>query len=212
VAEFTQGFWLRGRGIITLIFYILKFIGFSYRSALDPDSNFFLSFMGFTCGVGFCEELAKALPMLRHYRTEGKLGWRAACMMGLASGIGFGVSEGITYASDFYNGYSTGGIYVVRFVSCVALHAIWSAAVGIAIYNRRDYFKGEMAWDDWAKSLLWVLGVPMVLHGLYDTMLKKEMNALALVTALVSFGFLVWLIEWARSEETTLPAAARAAA
>jgi len=201
VAEFTQGLWIHGRGIIALLFYVLKFIGFSYRSALDPNSNFFLSFVGFTCGVGFCEELAKALPMLSHYRRRDKLGWRGACVMGLASGIGFGVAEGIMYSSDFYNGYATGGIYVVRFISCVALHSVWSASVGIVIYNRKDYLKGRLGCIDWAKALLWVLGIPMVLHGLYDTMLKREMNAVALLTALVSFGFLVWLIEKARSEE-----------
>lgn len=215
VAVFTQGFWLRGRGIITLLFYILKFIGFSYRSALDPANGFFLSFLGFTCGVGLCEELAKAVPVLFHYKVpneKGTFGWRGACVIGLASGIGFGVSEGITYSSDFYNGYHTTGIYVVRFVSCVALHAVWSAAVGVMIYGRRNQLKGRMDWGDWGKFLVMVLGVPMVLHGLYDTMLKKEMNGLALLTAVASFAFLVWVVERARREEAGspgVPAAAR---
>ena len=120
---------------------------------------------------------------------------------GLASGVGFGVSEGITYSSDFYNGYQTGGIYVVRFVSCVALHAIWSASVGITLYNRRAYITHMAGWADWGKELVIVVAVPMVLHGLYDTMLKKEMNGSALVTAVVSFAFMAWLIEKARGED-----------
>ncbi len=85
-AAATQGVWLRGRGIITLIFYIVKFIGWSYASADDPDSNLLLSFIGFTCGVGLCEELCKALPLLWHYQREPKLGWRGAATLG--SGLG----------------------------------------------------------------------------------------------------------------------------
>jgi hypothetical protein len=34
----------------------------------------------------------------------------------------------------------------------------------------------------------------MVLHGLYDTLLKKEMNALALAVAVVSFLYLAYQI------------------
>src|SRR5581483_11748661 len=51
LAGATQGVWLRGRSVILILFYIAKFIGWSYASAEDPNSNFFLSFVGFTCGV-----------------------------------------------------------------------------------------------------------------------------------------------------------------
>jgi len=43
--------------------------------------------------------------------------------------------------------------------------------------------------------------VPMLLHGLYDTMLKKQMNGAALVVALISFGWLIYLFEHARKTE-----------
>jgi hypothetical protein len=36
--------------------------------------------------------------------------------------------------------------------------------------------------------------VPMLLHGLYDTLLKKEMNAVALGVAVLSFLFLAFQI------------------
>ena len=123
VAHYTQGFNVRGRGIIVVLFYIVKFIGYSYRAALDPENGFPLSFMGFTCGVGLCEELCKALPVVLFLRAKPHCGWRAACVVGLASGVGFGVSEGITYSGDSYNGIAEGMTYVVRFASCVALHA-----------------------------------------------------------------------------------------
>ena len=42
---------------------------------------------------------------------------------------------------------------------------------------------------------------PMLLHGLYDTLLKKELNLWALLTALASFGWFVWSLEKARQSE-----------
>jgi RsiW-degrading membrane proteinase PrsW (M82 family) len=202
----SRGVWLRGRGVVILVFLFIKFIGFSYLSALDPDNGFLLSFFGFTCGVGFCEELCKAAPVLMQYRrrsTLATLDWRGACLWGLASGVGFGVSEGITYSSDHYNGVSTWGIYIVRFVSCVALHAMWSGSVAILIHRNRAWFEGDMEWSDWFMPLAKILGVAMVLHGLYDTMLKREMNVAALIVAIISFAWLAWLVERTRAEEHT---------
>jgi len=47
----------------------------------------------------------------------------------------------------------------------------------------------------------------MLLHGFYDTMLKKEMNAAALGVALISFGWLAFQIEQARRTDVkTTPA------
>lgn len=210
LAIWTQGAWLRGRSFVVVIFYVLKFIGFSYRSALDPDSNFVLSFLGFTFGVGLCEELCKALPLLCLFRRNRGLTWRAACLWGLATGVGFGVSEGITYSADFYNGIHSGGIYLVRFLSCVALHAMWSAAVGILLYHRRELYQGDLEWTEFTLALLRVLAVAMILHGLYDTLLKKNLNGWALLVALASFAWLAWLIESSRGEEpetTTLASA-----
>jgi hypothetical protein len=41
----------------------------------------------------------------------------------------------------------------------------------------------------------------MVLHGLYDTLLKREMGVGALILALISFGCLIALVEHARRLE-----------
>ncbi len=202
VAMFTQGFNIRGRGLVVILFYIVKFIGFSYRSALDPENGFFLSFMGFTCGVGLCEELCKALPVVMFLRGQPHAGWKAACLVGLASGVGFGVSEGITYSADSYNGIATGMIYLVRFASCVALHAMWAGAVALVMCRNQDYVGGDgFDWGDAGNFVLHYLAAAMVLHGLYDTLLKKEYEFWALAVAAISFGWLVWLVRRARSEE-----------
>jgi RsiW-degrading membrane proteinase PrsW (M82 family) len=199
-ADFTQGVWVRGRGIVTLLFYIVKFIGFSYNAASDPEAGFWLSFLGFTCGVGLCEELTKAAPLLSRMGKMDALGWRGMCLWGLASGIGFGVAEGIMYSANHYNGIATPGIYMVRFVSCVGLHAIWSAAVGIAIWKDRELFDSNDL-GELVVPLLKAIAVPMILHGLYDTTLKRDMNLYALLVAGVSFAWMVWQIELARSQD-----------
>jgi RsiW-degrading membrane proteinase PrsW (M82 family) len=202
VAMFTQGFNIRGRGIVVILFYIVKFIGFSYRAALDPDNGFFLSFLGFICGVGLCEELCKALPVVMFLRGQPHAGWKAACLVGLASGVGFGVSEGITYSADSYNGIATGMIYLVRFASCVALHSMWAGAVALVMCRNQDYVGGDgFDWGDAGNFVLHYLAIAMVLHGLYDTLLKKEHEFWALAIAAISFGWLVWLVRRARSEE-----------
>ena len=193
VALFTQGYYVRGRGIVMLLFYIVKFIGFSYRAALDPENGFALSFMGFTCGVGLCEELCKALPIVLFLRGSQNVSWKAACVVGLASGVGFGVSEGITYSADSYNGIATGMTYLVRFASCVALHATWAGAVALLMYSNQDYL-GEFDWGNAGNFVLHYLSVAMVLHGLYDTLLKKDYELWALAIAAISFGWLAWLV------------------
>ncbi|MFL5241331.1 MAG: PrsW family glutamic-type intramembrane protease [Gemmataceae bacterium] len=186
---------MSGRSIIVLIFYIVKFIGFSYRAALDPDNGFLLSFLGFTLGVGFCEELVKALPVLWHYRERNNQSWRGAFLWGLASGAGFGIAEGIMYSSRYYNGFAGPGIYFVRFISCVALHALWSGSVGISVRRRREMMQQGEEWYDYVFALFLIIGVPMVLHGLYDTLLKRgEMlqNGMALAVAIATFGWLAF--------------------
>ena len=191
IAVFTQGFVIVGRGLLTLLFYILKFIGFSYRAALDPNYGFLMSMLGFTFGVGLCEELFKALPLIWHYRRKATLDLRGAIAWGLASGIGFGISEGIMYSSDFYNGVSTSGIYVVRFVSCVALHAVWTGATAVILYRRQQELRDVEAWWGWAVPVLKILAISMVLHGLYDTLLKRDMEFWAVLTAAASFAWSV---------------------
>jgi RsiW-degrading membrane proteinase PrsW (M82 family) len=194
VAEWTQGVIIIPRGIVGILFWIVKLIGFSYRAAADPENGFFLSFLGYTLGVGLCEEICKALPVIFKYRHPNEQSWRGAYLWGLASGAGFGLAEGVIYAGDFYNGISGPGIYFVRNISCVALHALWTGSAAITIHQKQRWFQQEMAWHDWLFRIVAVVAVPMVLHGLYDTLLKKEMNALALAVAVFSFLFLAFQI------------------
>jgi RsiW-degrading membrane proteinase PrsW (M82 family) len=186
------------RGIIGVLLDIVAFIGWSYRVALEPDSGFLLSALGFTAGVGFCEEACKALPLIWVARTRGFYTWRSAMIWGLVSGVGFGVSEAITYSHDYYNGIQGAQIYLVRFISCVALHGIWAAATGINIFRRQDYFRSQLHPLEWILQVLITVIVPMCLHGMYDTLLKQQYDWGALLVALASFGWLAWQIELAK--------------
>lgn len=183
------------RGPAFLIFLVLKLIAFSYYCALDPNTGLILSFVGFTVGVGLCEEFCKAIPVVWYLRSGDRVNWQGACLMGLASGIGFGVSEGVHYAGSFYNGIAPEMVYVVRFLSCVALHAVWSSGVALLMYANQDWLDELWSWTGSFFFIVNYLLVAMVLHGLYDTLLKKELGVLALAVAFGSYGWWVWLMK-----------------
>jgi RsiW-degrading membrane proteinase PrsW (M82 family) len=188
-----EGHLLIGFNIVTLLFYVVKLIALSYSAAADPENGFFVSFVGFTLGVGLCEELVKAFPLFWFRDTLRGAAWRGLFIWGLASGAGFGIAEGIIYSSAYYNGITGPGMYLVRFLSCVALHAIWTGSVAVFLYERRDSFDHCDLWYEWITPSLVVIAAPAVLHGLYDTCLKKDFNGIALLVALVSFGYLAFL-------------------
>ena len=192
IAEATQGRIIIGRGLFTILFYIFKFIGFSYRAALDSDNGFVLSFFGFTFGVGLCEEFCKAIPVLLYLRRDDA-NWHGALLWGLASGIGFGIAEGIMYSRDFYNGIYGPGMYFVRFFSCVALHALFSGSVAILLVLMRDKVTEAETWAHSIGMVLLAILPTMVLHGLFDTFLKRDLHLGALITAILSFGYLAVL-------------------
>ncbi len=101
----------------------------------------------------------------------------------------------MSYSHDFYNGILSADIYWVRFISCVALHAIWAASSGIAVFDRQGEFQDPGEWTDFAKSVLQVVAVPMVLHGLYDALLTHNYHLMALGVAVLSFFWLAYQIE-----------------
>ncbi|HEX3152144.1 MAG TPA: PrsW family glutamic-type intramembrane protease [Gemmataceae bacterium] len=202
LAEATQGTVIVGRSIFVIFFWIAKLIGLSYRAALDPDNGFWVSFLGFTAGVGLCEEVVKAIPVLFRYRRNVDDNWRGAFLWGLASGAGFGIAEGIIYSSNYYNGIMGSGIYVVRFISCVALHALWTGSAAIAIQQKQGLLQSADRWYDMIAPTILFIAVPMVLHGLYDTLLKKDMPGIALVVALASFGYLAFQVSRLHGADT----------
>jgi RsiW-degrading membrane proteinase PrsW (M82 family) len=202
-----------------------------------PD--FFGSLAYYTLAVGLFEEAVKLLPVGWYLYRYGRLEWRMACLWGLASGIGFGISEGAMYSESLYHGIAAPLAYLERFASCVTLHAVWTASAAVSLYHCQDLVRVMLHWDerelrmklaagkdaplymaaqperefDWTGFmivLVRVLIVVMFLHGLYDAALARELIPLALFAAIISFGWLAWQIEDARNKEQ--PAAASTAA
>jgi RsiW-degrading membrane proteinase PrsW (M82 family) len=186
-------------------FEALKFISFSYRAAEDDQNDFYPSFLAFTLGVGLCEELTKALPIFLHRRRDSGREWRGLMIWGMASGAGFGIAEGIIHSARHYNGYVGADPYLMRFISCVALHAIWTGSTAVLFYKRHDLFEGIKAWYGWILPTLYVLAISTILHGLYDTCVKKDMREGALIVALASFGYLAYLLRGLHLSEDKSP-------
>jgi RsiW-degrading membrane proteinase PrsW (M82 family) len=82
----------------------------------------------------------------------------------------------------------------------VAIHAMWAGSVGITIARTVDAYEAVEDRIGFGLYVLRVLAVPMVLHGLYDTLLKKDLSVWALVIALASFAWLAFQIESARGD------------
>jgi hypothetical protein len=82
----------------------------------------------------------------------------------------------------------------------VALHAVWAAAAAIWAADKWLDSNSEDYSDMFAAALV-SIAVPAVLHGLYDTLLKKEMPGYALAVAAASFVWLSFVVERARGLE-----------
>lgn len=179
----------------------LLFVGRAYEAAFDPRSGFFKSLFGFLLGVGLCEEFIKLLPLALVLRRGGGLDVHGAVAWGLAMGAGFGVSEGIHYAGNFYNGFSTGRVYVVRFLSCVALHMVWSGAAAARLSAfREDLENGESRFSI-VFPLVLAAAPSIALHAIYNTLFKHGADVAAFCFALVSVLLFYWTVDRRRAVE-----------
>jgi len=175
-------------------------IGVWYVAALHPGAPFGPSLLGFILGVGVSEEITKCIPVLwRIHRQD--IGWREACLIGMASGAGFGISEGIYYATTLYNGLFPMSIYIERFISSCGLHVMLSGACGIMIFRKQKHLGEWYDPYDWVLTLSALMIVPIVLHGLFDALLKVDLPAAAVGVWLASFAWLAWMIKVCRRDE-----------
>ena len=175
-----------GFGIFTLLVHV------GVMAKEETLSDFLACWAGFTFGVGLIEEGCKIAPLFFLLLHKKSISWRTAVLWGLASGVGFGVNEGILYSENLYNGITPSMHYVVRFVSCVALHAIWSASAGMSLYHTQGLINQFTEWYEKLVVMLRVVIIVMFLHGLFDALLTREMKAPALIVAAASIVWLGW--------------------
>lgn len=201
VGLFTGTFGIAGL-LIVHDFGIFRFLVDVGMLSDEPTiSDFLARWAGFTFGVGLIEEACKIVPLFLLFLRKKSITWRVAVMWGLASGVGFGVNEGILYSEMLYNGVTPAMQYVVRFVSCVALHAIWSASAGLSLYFTQSLLNQFSEWYEKGVVMLRVLIVVMFLHGLFDALLTQDLRAPALMVAAASIVWLGWQIEFVRKKE-----------
>lgn len=126
-----------------------------------------INIVGYTLGVGFTEEFAKAIPLLIVlYFAKEPLIPQTVVFYGLMSGIAFGVYEGVQYqmfvnidfdyTSSFY-------LNILRLTSLPFLHACWCGITGYFLSFANLYPKYRIG--------LYVLAftIPALIHGLYDS-------------------------------------------
>ena len=143
------------------------------------ETVFPLNIIGYTLGVGFTEELAKAVPLLIIlYKAKEPLIPQTVVYYGLISGIAFGVWEGVQYqmtvnAEQEY----TVSFYlnILRLTSLPFLHACWCGIAGYFLSFAHLYPKYRKG--------LYVLAftIPALIHGLYDSISSWPFVSLFLV-------------------------------
>ena len=197
----TVGLLIGTAGIVLLLLiHQLPFVRAFYDAA-SGRGGFLTSLTGFLLGVGVCEELVKLLPLIVVVRRAGNLDVRGAAAWGLAMGAGFGVSEAVWYAGEFYNGLLPGDVYLVRFVSCVGLHMAWSGAAAVRLWGYRDDVERAESFAGLILPVVLAAAGSIGLHGLYDVLLKFGGNVGAVCTAGLSFCYFFWSNDRALASE-----------
>lgn len=199
-----------------------RFIAYAY--GLTHQSPFaastpLLTFIGYVLSVGLLEESIKVLPVVFLIATDRVPTWRLACFVGFASGIGFGIAEGIWYHETIYNRPPTlaaalSGLwcpqtigflfYLVRFVTCVGFHALTTAVAAMLIHRRSEQCGFRLSN---AAEVLWPVSGVIFLHGLYDALLVLDHGVAAFFTDVVLFGLFVAVVETSRG--TQIPSVIR---
>ena len=149
------------------------------------DSVFPLNAIGYILGVGLTEELAKIVPLIVILsKAKEPLVPQTLVFYGLMSGIAFGVYEGVQYqmtvnAKQVYD--VAFFLNIARLTSLPFLHACWC---GIAAY----FLSFSQLYPKYRYGLyVLAIGIPALLHGLYDTF----SNIPILPLVLVFFGLML---------------------
>jgi RsiW-degrading membrane proteinase PrsW (M82 family) len=199
-------------GVMLVLFTEVRAALLLFAAALDlppwvqpPAHHFLLSFLCFVVVAALIEETGKLVPVYVQYTATGPLTWRATALWGLSAGAGFGAMEACVYAQSGYNGVSPVETYVVRFVSCVTLHAVWSAAAALTLCRQQR----RVAWAANAVvhiGLLFRFALPTTaLHAGFNFALIYAPSWVATAVALASFVWMAWQIERCRSREAAIP-------
>lgn len=156
---------------VFVLFYLVRLPSWpiiSFFYSLTESTIWLARLVGYTFGVGFCEELVKAIPLfIILSRAKEPMIPQTMVFYGLISGIAFGVFEGVQYQTTINTqlGYSDAFFMnISRLTSLPFLHAIWAGTAGYFIAFAGLYPKYRI-------SLFFLaIFIPAVIHGMYDTL------------------------------------------
>jgi hypothetical protein len=100
---------------------------------------------------------------------------------------------------------ATGQTYLVRYVSCVALHGALCASVALALQARLGWLTASWWSGRPGLALATALAWPILAHALYDVLLQVCQPVLALATAVACLGWLALQLELRPVEALHVP-------
>ena len=196
---------IKYHGKLTILLYIAQFIGWSYQ-AID-SSNLILRFVGFVCGVGFCEEITKIFPLLWYVVVSKKqqIDFRGFLIVGFFSGLGFGIGEAILGYSP-WAGRPLVGVNVLRWFACVPSHAIYTVIDAAFLWILIPRIKAAESKSEAAFLCSLAAIVVAIVHGTYNTLSSfGVLLALMLDTSAIFLMYfvIVWVAKKTGEKEMT---------
>lgn len=167
--------------------------------AFDGDGGLLSQVLFYVGGVGFTEELAKALPLfIIVSRARQPLVPQTMVFYGLVSGIAFGVFEGVQYQMtvnaelDYSLSFFAN---ITRLTSLPFAHALWAGVAGYFI-SFAQLFPAYR----WALRVL-AVSVPAVMHGAYDVACSYLGFGLVVRVGIIFFSALLLMTYLKRGKE-----------
>lgn len=140
-------------------------------------------------GVGFTEELAKAIPLfIIIARARQPLIPQTMVFYGLISGVAFGVFEGVQYQMTVNSELEYSESFyanITRLTTLPFAHALWAAIAGYFISFSQLYPAYK-----WALRVL-AIAIPAILHGVYDVACNYDILSLPLRAVIIFFSALL---------------------
>ena len=153
------------------------------------------SVVGNWLGIGFPEELVKSIPLFIYtFRHRTSLNMATIIYLGLLSGLGFGIYEGVEYQKN--NNFELADnpqeyylLNVLRLTALPFLHAIWSGLgacfLGLLV---------KCGPRTWYLAVLWLI-IPGLLHGLFNHFSLSSANLGMAILSVLCFNVYTTRVE-----------------
>jgi RsiW-degrading membrane proteinase PrsW (M82 family)/DNA-directed RNA polymerase subunit RPC12/RpoP len=203
IAESYEDIKVRSYGKATPFVLGVRLIGWAEQYRYSE--SFFPRLFASIIHTGFCEEVAKLLPMFLIVflnRNQSKVPQlRGFLMIAFFSGLGFGIAEAVKVYSP-WSGNTSITSNVIRWYACVPLHAVYTVIDAAFLWLLIPSFKKVTSWLGSSGILLAAaLGVAII-HGIYNTC--AEIHPLAgLILDAAAIALMVKLIRYCAVRETS---------